>query len=172
MFPLFTFEQHYNFKIFNLSLEKEIRWVVSTRFDRRWSRAGLRCVLLPLAGAYIDVGARCVCANQNIWGRRKPINCDTWVRMETQLRRVWRNAKRRKNFLSDWRRRLSDWNWIDTRNRRRQLGNSEGRNLELRWKRPHVFRRKSALFLFFHPTKRIAAEIESKRCWIHLKNWK
>lgn len=106
MFPLFTFEQHYNFKIFNLSLEKEIRWVVSTRFDRRWSRAGLRCVLLPLAGAYIDVGERCVCANQNIWGRRKPINCDTRVRMETQLRLVWRNAKRRKNFLSDWRRSL------------------------------------------------------------------
>lgn len=127
MFPLFTFEQHYNFKIFNLSLEKEIRWVVSARFDRRWSRAGLRCVLLPLAGAYTDVGERCVCANQNIWGRRKPINCDTWVRMKTQLRLVWRNAKRRKNFLSDWGRRRGDWKWIDTRNLRRQLDNSEGR---------------------------------------------
>lgn len=60
MFPLFTFEQHYNFKIFNLSLEKEIRRVVSTRFDRRWSRAAVRVAAGWLAGAYRRGRAVCV----------------------------------------------------------------------------------------------------------------
>lgn len=166
MFPLFTFKQHYNFKIFNLSLEKEIRWVVSTRFDRRWSRAGLRCVLLPLAGAYIDVGARCVCANQNLWGniRRKAINCDRWVHLETQLRRVWRNAKRRENFLSDWTRHYGFGNGstLETRD----ASWITFYDLELRCERPceASFVEKFVATLFLHEETKLFHD-ETHRNW-------